>query len=91
MGRRRSRTELVCEVLESIDSGIHKPTHILYNTKVSWSVYSEIMNMLESKNFIETIESNESSTRNKIKYFLTDDGREALEGMRFLKDVFTPA
>ena len=91
MGRRRSRTELVCEVLESIDSGIHKPTHILYNTKVSWNVYTEIMDMLESKNFIETMPSNESSTRNRVKYYLTDDGKEALEGMRFLKDVFAPA
>ncbi len=91
MGRRRSRTELVCEVLESIDSGIHKPTHILYNTKVSWNVYTDIMGMLESKKFIETMASDESSTRNRVKYYLTDDGKQALEGMRFLKDVFAPA
>jgi predicted transcriptional regulator len=91
MGRRRSRTELVCEVLESIDSGIHKPTHILYNTKVSWNVYTEIMDMLQNKNFIETVPSDESSTRNRVKYYLTEDGKEALEGMRFLKDVFAPS
>jgi predicted transcriptional regulator len=91
MGRRRSRTELVCEVLESIDSGIHKPTHILYNTKVSWNVYSEIIELLQSKKFIKTIQSDETENQNRVKYYLTTDGREALQGMKFLKEVFTPA
>ncbi|MCW4011826.1 MAG: helix-turn-helix transcriptional regulator [Candidatus Bathyarchaeota archaeon] len=91
MTKRRSRTDLVYEVLESIDSGIHKPTHILYNTKVSWNVYTEIIDMLQTKNFIKTVSSKESSTRNRVQYYLTDNGREALQGMQFLKDVFSPA
>ncbi len=46
MGKRRTRTELIYEVLESIDSGVQKPTHILYNTKVSWTVLQEMLGRL---------------------------------------------
>ncbi len=91
MGRRRSRTELVCEVMESISSGIHKPTHILYDTRVSWNVYKEIIEMLQEKNLIEEVASNETSTRNRVKYYLTNDGKETLEGMQFMKEVFAPS
>jgi predicted transcriptional regulator len=91
MGKRRTRTELVYEVMESINSGIHKPTHILYNTRVSWNVYTEIIDLLEDKKFINIVETPEPSTRNRVKYYLTSDGKDALQGMRFLKDIFTPA
>ena len=91
MGKRRSRTELVCEVLESIDSGIRKPTHILYNTRVSWNVYTDIIELLQDKKFIRTMPSDDGDSSNRIHYYLTSDGKEALEGMRFLKEVFAPA
>jgi predicted transcriptional regulator len=80
----------VCEVLESIDSGIHKPTHILYNTKVSWNVYTEIIDLLQNKRFIKTLPSDESENQNRVKYYLTNDGEQALQGMKFLREVFTP-
>lgn len=88
MGKRRTRADLLCEVMETIDSGVKKPTHILYNTKVSWTVLSEILDLLHQKDFIEKTEMNKNAKKVRVHYDLTTEGRSVLHSMRFLRDSF---
>lgn len=85
---RRTRTELVYQVLESIESGIHKPTNILFNARLNWRNYKNIIEMLMENNYVVKNESDDPSSRNKVQYYLSEDGKEALQGMRYLRKVF---
>jgi len=78
MAKRRTRADLLCEVMESIDSGINKPTHILYNTKVSWTVLTE--------DYIAKTELNKSAKKVRVHYGLTEEGKNILTSMKFLRD-----
>lgn len=82
-------TELVYEVLDAIDSGNHKPTHILFSARLNWRIYKRLIKKLEKNHYIEQLESDDTSTRNKVKYYLTDDGKEALNGMKYLQKIFS--
>ena len=87
MGKRRTRAELLCEVLESIDNGIKKPTHILYNTKVSWTVLQEMLDLLQERDYIEKHEITKSVTRSRVKYSLTNEGKSILSNMQYIRDT----
>lgn len=86
MGKRRTRADLLCEVMETIDSGVQKPTHILYNTKVSWTVLKEILGLLHTKEYIEKTELKKYSTKSRVHYNLTSEGKDILSSMQFLRD-----
>jgi predicted transcriptional regulator len=86
MAKRRTRADLLCEVMESIDSGINKPTHILYNTKVSWTVLTEILDLLHTKDYIAKTELNKSAKKVRVHYGLTEEGKNILTSMKFLRD-----
>ena len=88
MGKRRTRADLLCEVMETIDSGVKKPTHILYNTKVSWTVLSEILELLHEKEYIAKTELNNSTKKARVHYNLTTEGKNILNSMQFLRDSF---
>lgn len=87
MGKRRTRAELLCEVLESIDSGIKKPTHILYNTKVSWTVLQEMLDLLQERNYIERHELSKSASKSRVNYSLTNEGKDILANMQYLRNT----
>jgi len=87
--KRRTHTELVCDVLDAIDSGTRKPTHIIYDTRLNWKSYKEIISNLLEKNFVEAKRSDEQSTRNKVKYYLTDEGEKVREGLQYMNDMLT--
>jgi len=87
MGKRRTRAELLCEVLETINSGIKKPTHILYNTKVSWTVLQEMLDLLQDRDYIEKHELNKSKTRTRVNYSLTEEGKSILSNMQYIRDT----
>ncbi len=85
MGKRRTRAELICEVLESIDSGITKPTHILYNTKVSWTVLREMLDLLHGKKYIEEHKITQAAN-SRVSYSLTDEGKEILLNLQNVRN-----
>ena len=87
MGKRRTRADLLCEVLESIDSGIKKPTHILYNTKVSWTVLQQMLDLLQERKYIERHQLSKSSTKSRVNYSLTDEGKDILANMQYLRNT----
>ena len=85
MGKRRTRAELICEVLESIDSGIQKPTHILYNTKVSWTVLQEMLVLLQGKNYIEEHKT-KNTAKSRVNYSLTTEGKDVLLNLQNVRN-----
>jgi len=85
MGKRRTRAELICEVLESIDSGIQKPTHILYNTKVSWTVLKEMLDLLHGKNYIEEHRIKQA-VKSRVSYSLTTEGKDVLLNLQNVRN-----
>jgi predicted transcriptional regulator len=87
MGKRRTRADLLCEVLESIDSGIKKPTHILYNTKVSWTVLQQMLDLLQERKYIEKHQLSKNSTKSRVNYSLTDEGKDILANMQYLRNT----
>lgn len=87
MTKRRSRTERIYEILESINKGVEKPTNILYDTNVSWNVLQEILDLLKIKKYIKAHRLSEASKKKRVKYYLTDEGQTVLSNMRFLENT----
>ena len=88
MGKRRTRAELLCEVLESIDSEIKKPSHILYNTMISWTALQEMLGLLQANNCIEKHMIANGSAKSRFNYSLTSEGKNILANLRYLRNTF---
>lgn len=89
MGKRRTRVELLCDVLESIDTGVKKPTHILYKTNLSWTVLKDILEMLQMKEYIEKQEIKKYATKTRVHYSLTNEGKDMLTNIQYLRNTLT--
>ncbi|TRO50557.1 hypothetical protein E2P71_10355 [Candidatus Bathyarchaeota archaeon] len=89
MTGRRSRFNLVWEILEAIEGGNNKPTHILYETKLSWTVLQEILAVLQEKSCIEKRNEVTSRTAKSVQYYLTPGGEEALQNLRYLHSAIS--
>ena len=70
---RRSKLEIYFDLLKIIDSGIDKPTQIMYKSNSSWEVIQEIMKRLIQGGFIKK----EFHKKNQ-RYYITEKGRNAL-------------
>ena len=70
---RRSRLEIYFDVLKAIDKGTDKPTRIMYETNLSWTVLCSVFDALINSDFISA-EKKKSSKR----YHITEKGRNAL-------------
>lgn len=49
---RRSKLEIYVDVLSTIGKGQHKPTHIMYQTNLSWGKLQTILTYLTTQDFI---------------------------------------
>lgn len=79
MVRKRSRLEMYLDVLETIKSGVNKPTNIMYKCNLSWIPTQEIIASLIEKGLIDVTEK-----RRKKTYEITEKGRDLLS---YLEDV----
>lgn len=87
MSSRRSKMELLCEVLESIAQGDNKPTHILYNSRTSWSVLQKLLDFSMEKEYIVERKAGEDDATKRVVYQLTSEGKEVLHNMKHLKNT----
>ncbi len=78
---RRSRTEILLNILESLTSGSLKKTHIMYHCNLSWSMVNEAIVTLSDKALI-ILENNQGQR----KYSITDKGLRMIELHRQLRD-----
>lgn len=92
MSSRRSRLELVFDILQSIQNkgGRIKPTHLMYKSNLSHKLLSSYMEELIAKKMIEVIEVEGKKKKINKMVSLTDKGSGFLAEFRRIRE-FTEA
>jgi predicted transcriptional regulator len=79
---RRSKLEIMINVLNVIQDGESKPTRIMYGANLSWKICSDILDSLVSQELVETMDTSESKRkrdkRTSIVYSITPKGQNVL-------------
>ena len=72
---RRSRLELYLTVLKAIKNGTEKPTRIMYEANLSWTILKDILSSLVSQDLAEEIDVSESRDKRSVRiYRITEKG-----------------
>jgi len=80
---RRSRLEILLEILSAVSNGVNKPTRIMYSTHLSWRPVQEILRSLVDRGLLQEMERT-GSKRTKKEYTITEKGENVL---RYYKDA----
>lgn len=86
MPRRRSRLDIVLDVLSSVREGIDKPTRIMYSANLSWKPTQRILRSLVQQGLLREIEDT-SSKRTKRRYEITEKGARLVRYFERAKDL----
>lgn len=89
MPLRRSKLDIVLNVLSAVMEGIDKPTRIMYSANLSWRPTQKILASLVEQGLLHEIEDLKSK-RSKKKYGITEKGVNVLryfEGAKNLLDI----
>jgi len=83
MNKKRSRLEIIRDILEVIKSrnGRIKPTHILYKSNLSYNMMEEYLEELIKKEFIVVKEEQKNKT-----YAVTEKGIEYLNKYKLIAE-----
>jgi predicted transcriptional regulator len=82
MNKRRSRLEVIYDILKTIRDGRNgkiKPTHILYKSNLSHQMMEEYLNELIEKKFVI-----EEKNENSKTYSLSQKGKEYLNQYKLI-------
>ena len=93
MGVRRSRLELIFDILLSIQNkgGRIKPTHLMYKSNLSHKLLTEYLDELTTKGMVLTEEEFHKKAKNSSKIIvLTEKGNSFLAEFRRMRE-FTDA
>ncbi len=83
MSKRRSRLDIICDMLGSIQDkgGKIKPTHLMYKANLSHNLLNSYLEELVEKNMVKEMEINH------YKYLIiTDKGLEFMQNIKKMKD-----
>jgi len=83
MSKRRSRLDIICDMLCSIQDkgGKIKPTHLMYKANLSHNLLNTYLEELVDKNMVKEMELN------NYKYLIiTDKGLEFIQNIKKMKD-----
>lgn len=83
---RRSRLEICLEALRTINSGVKKPTRIMYAVNISWNPLVRILKLLVYQEFIRKIEAKDNK-QSTYYYEITQSGLKALNYFDREKDL----
>ena len=86
MSRRRSRLDIVLNVLSGIKEGVDKPTRIMYAANLSWKPTQHILRSLVQQGLLREIEET-SSRRTKKRYEITENGANLVRYFERAKDL----
>lgn len=89
MQLRRSKLEIVLNVLSAIKDGVDKPTRIMYAANLSWKPTQKILGSLVEQELIYEIKET-GSKRSKLRYRITEKGVNVLryfDGARELVNI----
>lgn len=80
---RRSKLELILDVLDAVMNGTEKPTRIMYEANLSWITLNEILSSLVSQSLLEEIDTSSSrDRRNSRVYRITKKGETVVRFYR---------
>ena len=80
---RRSKLELILDVLEAVMNDTEKPTRIMYEANLSWTILNEILSSLVSQSLLEEIDTSRSrDRRNNRVYRITKKGETVVRFYR---------
>ena len=87
MGR-RSKLEIIINVLEAIHNGESKPSRIMLSANISWNKLNDVLDSLISQELVTQINTKEprrkQDKRTNVSYYLTPKGQNVLK--RFYKE-----
>ena len=89
MQLRRSKLEIVLNVLSAIKDGVDKPTRIMYAANLSWKPTQKILGSLVEQELIYEIKET-GSKRSKLRYRITEKVVNVLryfDGAKELVDI----
>jgi len=71
--RRRSRKEMMLDVLEAVKEGPERPTRIMYRANLSWSICQDLLGHLVERGLVRPIAEGE-----RKRYDLTPKGSQVI-------------
>ncbi len=77
---KRSRMEIIYDILTSIDRGVKSKTRIMYAANLDWRSFSKYISFLEEEGFV---------SRNGNGYVLTEKGRIFISKLREIEELLT--
>ena len=89
MSMRRSKLDIVLNVLSAVKGGIDKPTRIMYSANLSWKPTQNILGSLVEQGLLTEIERH-GNKRSKKSFTITEKGLNVLkyfEGANELIDI----
>ena len=86
MEKRRSRLEIMLEVLSAVINGIDKPTRIMYAVNLSWRPTQSILSSLVDQSLL-TMKETPGRGRSKRSYGITEKGTNVLTYFDGLKEI----
>jgi len=89
VSQRRSKLDIVLNVLNAVKGGIDKPTRIMYFANLSWKPTQNILGSLVEQSLLTEIER-PGNKRSKKSYKITEKGLNVLkyfEGANDLIDI----
>ena len=90
MGR-RSRFEIILNVLNVIQSGESKPTRIMFEANLSWKICHGVLDYLIEQGLVEAIDMEKTwhkrDKRTHTKYIITSKGQSVLRYFQNLKTM----
>lgn len=86
MTARRSRLEIMLDVLTAVQNGEKKPTRIMYAANLSWTPTQRILSSLVQQGLLSE-RVNTGGGRSKRRYEITEKGVEVLDYFEGSKEV----
>ena len=83
MSLRRSRFQIIIELLSAISQGEYRPTRLMYCCNLSWGTLRNMLSMLECKGYIDDMSGGEK----RKHYCVTGAGQEVLGYYSGLEDL----
>lgn len=89
MTRRRSRSEIITDVLSAIRDGVIRPTRIMYAANLSWKPMKHMLESLEKQGLIESVEYKTAgrAKRERVRYKITIKGRDAIKFLQMRREI----
>jgi len=78
MSRRRSKLEIILNILSNIRNGMDKPTRIMYAANMSWKPVQKILSSLREQGLIE-MRMNPKSRQSRKRYVIKQKGITLLD------------